>query len=727
MELIAENDLEGDGMMPLKRKSAVKFWCWAAALLLAVSGLAWPPAPANAAMATNIEVNPIPNNVHRLSPRFTVTANGVNVPVVDGQYVTTITENGTTRTIKPDYLGYDFSTFTASEGDVEIVIGCRSVISSIIVSPLQYGVTPVKVDDYTYKFTVSQPHQYLIVSINGNKLVVTRDEPESYVPTVGAPGVFNVRDYLGGVDPTQQGNMLATAAAFQQAANDASLWGTAAGGGKKGIVYVPAGLYYMGNLKLKSNTALYLAHGSVLRMTDDYSNYSVDFYKSSLGRNGTWWISTENNSSNIKIFGRGTIDGNGHYFQKDKPASDPGFAAHLIAAMSTSNFTLEGPVIMQAPFWGTITARSDNINISNVKFFNSLDANENDCLDINESQHVHVWDSIGISLDDNFSTKTWEGNGMSANWYGTPEALDDVTFNNVFGWSITATFKLGHGAFQPQSNITFKNSVTYDAGRAIGIEHRYGAAPWYNITFDTIDIENAGDEGWFKAVIEDGGSGVGPVSNIAIKNINVRHKGKASSLKGYSSSAMISNIAFDNIKALGNPDPVSSLAELNVTNTGFYQNATFVPDRSADTLYRIEAENNNGLFGTDWNGNRSIKHIASTDTGNVGYMVGQIANGNYALYKNVSFGADTSGVNIRYDAPRAVRIELHLDSPAGAQIGAVNLPGNGNTWTIWNNYNIPVSGASGTHDLYFVFKVSGSTQTNQWLGNLNWFELTRSF
>jgi hypothetical protein len=699
------------------------------AVVLALSGWAIPPSPAEAAPSASITVNPIPSQVHRISPRFTVTANGVNLPVVDGQYTTTITENGTTRTIKPDYLGYDYTTFTASAGDTEIVIRCRSVISSISVSPLKLGIIPVKVDDYTYKFTVSS-RQYLIVDVNGSKLAVARDEPEAYVPTIGAAGVFNVASYLGTTNATQQGNMLATAAAFQQAVNDASAYGTAAGGGTKGIVYVPAGLYYMGNLMLKSNTALYLAHGSVLRMADNYSNYHVDFYNGSLNRNGTWWIYTENNSSNIKIFGRGTIDGNGHYFQKDKPTADPGFAAHLVTIMGTSNFTLEGPVIRSSPFWGTITARSDNVNISDIKFFNSFDGNENDNLDINESQRVRVWDSMGIALDDNFSTKTWEGKGTMANWYGQPEVLDDVIFNNLLGWTDHATFKLGHGAHQNQTNVTFKNSVTYNAMRAIGIEHRYGAGIYSNITFDNIDVENVGSEGWFKAMIEDGGLGVGPISNVTIKNINVRHRGSASSLRGYSSSAMISNVTFDNIKTLGNPDPVTSLGELNITKTAFYQNVNFVPDRRLAALYRIQAENNNGLFGNDWNGTPIIKHYVSNDTGGVGYQIGSIAHDNYALFKGVDFGGSTSNVNIRYDAPRAVRVELYLDNGSGARgamIGSLNLAGNGGQWLQWNNYNIPVSNASGVHDLYVVFKVSGSTQTNQLLGSLNWFELTRSF
>lgn len=690
------------------------------------------PRAALSAPAESITPNTIPSQVHRTTDRYQVSANGVALPVVDGLYTTTIVENGKTRTIKPDYLGYDYTTFTATEGEVEVMIRSKSKVNSISVSPLKLGIIPAQVDDYTYKFTISG-QKYLIVNINGSKLVISRDEPEPYEPIPGGEGVFNVADYLGATDATNQGNALEVAAAFQQAVNDASTYGTAAGGGTKGRVYVPSGLYYMSNLMLKSNVAFYLSSGSVIRMTDDYSHYHVDFHKSSLNRNGTWWIYTENGSSNIKVYGRGTLDGNGHYFQKDKPVTDGGFAATLLMIMGTSDFTLDGPVIKAAPFWGTIVARSNDISISNVKFLNSLDANENDCLDINESQNVRVWDSIGISLDDTFSTKTWEGLGMSANWYVSPEPLDDVIFNNVFGWTYCATFKLGHGAHQDQTNVTFKNSVTYYAGRAIGIEHVYGDAEFANITFDNIDIEDAGEEGWFKALIANTGQGVGPITDVLIKDINIRHGGSASSLKGYSDTAKISGVTFENIRKHGNPETVASLSELNITKTGFYDNVTFVPDRSLETVYRIQAENNNGLHGVDLNGTKIIKHLASNDTEGtgVGYQIGYIANGNYALYKGVDFGATTTSARIRYDAPRAARVELYLGNATGTgmgtMIGSIDLPGNENQWLNWSNYDIPVTGASGVHDLYVVFKVSGSTGTNQLLGSLNWFELTRSF
>ena len=49
----------------------------------------------------------------------------------------------------------------------------------------------------------------------------------------------------------------------------------------------------------------------MLRFTGDSSEYTTLYTKSDIGP-GTWWIQTEFNSTDIKVYGRGTIDGNGY-------------------------------------------------------------------------------------------------------------------------------------------------------------------------------------------------------------------------------------------------------------------------------------------------------------------------------------------------------------------------------------------------------------------------------
>ncbi|MFV0467578.1 MAG: glycosyl hydrolase family 28 protein, partial [Dysgonomonas sp.] len=397
--------------------------------------------------ATNITFNEIPvGGVHRQTDKYVIKANGVELPVVDGLCM----ENGkATR----GYLHFDYTTFSASTGKVTINLKCKDDITSIQVSPLKQSIELRKIDSKTYEFDIPEPvgdeQYYTIAQINGNRVVIARDAEETNVPVPGTAGVFNVADKLVGIDATAMSNTVAVGAAIQSAVNEASAYGLA--NDTQGSVYVPQGLYYMGNLMLKSNTSLYLAAGSVLRFSDNLEDYRNDFRKTSLDRNGTWWIYTEDQSENIKIYGRGTIDGNGHYLQKDCP-SNRRFANNLLMIMGTQNFVFDGPILKEAAFWGTIVARSNDVVFRNAKFFNSMDANENDGIDVCESQRVRVEKAIGIALDDPFSTKTWaQSTDICPNWYGSPEELEDVTFLNCVSLTYCGAFKCGHGAMQKQS------------------------------------------------------------------------------------------------------------------------------------------------------------------------------------------------------------------------------------------------------------------------------------
>ena len=99
-----------------------------------------------------------------------------------------------------------------------------------------------------------------------------------------------------------------------------------------------------------------------------------------------------------------------------------------------------------------------------------------------------------------------------------------------------------------------------------------------------------------------------------------------------------------------------------------------------------------------------------------GYDVGYADSGEYALYKNVNFGAGITNVSARVaSAGGPGTVEFRLDNPTGLLIGSVTIPNTGG-WQTWTNVNGAVSGANGSHNLYVVFKGSSG------VGNLNWFQ-----
>jgi polygalacturonase/uncharacterized protein YjdB len=689
-------------------------------ILLLYFGLFLPAFLFSREQATNITFNAIPDGIHPVTDRYVLKANDVILPVVNG-YNQQSGQNGR------GYLNYDYTTFSASAGKVTITLQAKEKINSIKISPLKLNIPVNKVDDYTYTFEIPEPQgdeqYYNIAEINGRRLVIARDPEETNVPVAGNQGVFSVTDRLGAVNPTVMDNAVAVAAAFQAAVDDASAYGTA--NNTQGIVLIPAGLYYMGNLMLKSNTALYLAPGSVLMFTDNMEDYSNDFRKQSLNRDGTWWIYTAENSSNIKIYGRGTIDGNGHWLQKNCP-SDRRFSSHLLLVMGTDNFVFDGPILKEASFWGTVLARSSNVTFRNVKILHSMDANENDGIDVCESQHVLVEKAIGIALDDPFSTKTWtQSTDICPNWYGSPEPLEDVTFKNCVSLTYCGAFKLGHGAMQKQTGIVVKNGVVIDCGRAIGIEPKYGDGSatkgFENMTFENIDIEGAGGEGWLKILCERPNVGHPPLKNILLKDIHIRAKGSTSSLMGYDENNIVDGITFDNITMYENATPVTNLTELNILKTGFYQNLLFTQAGEArPAIYRIQAEYANVL--------KSIDIVKSTDPENTsGSQLSSLNNTDYLVYRNVDFGSKTGNIRFRLFAIESFQMELWLDRQIandGSLIGGTKIASPAiSTTGSWLNTDVPFTDLNGTHDLYIVFPHNNYNP----LGYLNWLELTREF
>ena len=106
---------------------------------------------------------------------------------------------------------------------------------------------------------------------------------------------------------------------------------------------------------------------------------------------------------------------------------------------------------------------------------------------------------------------------------------------------------------------------------------------------------------------------------------------------------------------------------------------------------------------------------STSDTGgglNVGF-VNNTAGDSYLAFNNVDFGAGPSSVSARVASAAANgTIEFHLDSPAGTLVATVPVGSTGG-WQSWQTAAASVSGASGVHKLFAVFKGAPS--------NLNWF------
>jgi arabinoxylan arabinofuranohydrolase len=100
-----------------------------------------------------------------------------------------------------------------------------------------------------------------------------------------------------------------------------------------------------------------------------------------------------------------------------------------------------------------------------------------------------------------------------------------------------------------------------------------------------------------------------------------------------------------------------------------------------------------------------------------GMNVGWIENGDYIKVKGVAFGAGAASFTARVaSGTSGGRIELRLGGTNGTLVGTCNVPGTGG-WQTWTTVTCPVTGATGTHDLYLRF--AGGTG---YLLNINWWQ-----
>lgn len=103
-----------------------------------------------------------------------------------------------------------------------------------------------------------------------------------------------------------------------------------------------------------------------------------------------------------------------------------------------------------------------------------------------------------------------------------------------------------------------------------------------------------------------------------------------------------------------------------------------------------------------------------------GMNVGWIENGDYVKVKGVAFGTGATSFSARVaSATSGGRIEVRLDGTGGPLVATCTVGGTGG-WQSWTTTTCPVTGATGTHDLYLRF-TGGSGN----LFNVNWWQFAR--
>lgn len=389
------------------------------------------------------------------SPLYTVAANGTDL------FVEQLTKYA------PEMQVHYAHCSMSGAGNATFAVTLSKTFNAFTVSPKSRNLTATKSGN---TITFNSGPNYLILQFDTNELLfVLIDTPESNPPKLGDANVKSIADYH--VDNT--GATLMTSQ-IQAAINAAS-------GATQNILFFPPGKYLIGEVALKSNMTLYLAAGAILYG----SNNPADFNTVAGGVNieGTQHSTLRLfQIQNTKILGRGIIDGNG------KSIRAQGTNLNVLKIEQSSNLLIDGIIVRDPSYWGTLIYRSDMVTIRNFKAIHcrptTTTFNNTDGVDFDESTNGLLSNAFLYSGDDSMATK---------NEFATAGMINtkNVVHEHIVCYSNSVCAKIGtKNMGQTMDSVSWNDIDVVKAGRALAID-AYDTAVISNTTFQNVRVEAA--------------------------------------------------------------------------------------------------------------------------------------------------------------------------------------------------------------------------------------------
>lgn len=160
------------------------------------------------------------------------------------------------------------------------------------------------------------------------------------------------------------------------------------------------------------------------------------------------------------------------------------------------------------------------------------------------------------------------------------------------------------------------------------------------------------------------------------------------------------------------PSPTTSPTASPSPSTSPSPTPTPTGGPSRDAYSTLQAESHDSQSG--------LSVETTTDTGN-GQNISAVANGDWALYRNVNFGTGPArqfSARVASGAAGGVSglVEVRIDSQTSAPVGTFAISNTGG-WQVWRTVPANITAVTGTHDVYLTF-TSGQPAN---FVNVNWF------
>jgi polygalacturonase len=276
-----------------------------------------------------------------------------------------------------------------------------------------------------------------------------------------------------------------------------------------GTVYVPAGVFVSGAVRLRSRVNLHLEAGSVLRGSDTLEHYLLEGKRVGL-------IFTQD-ADNVSITGYGTIDGNGDHFmdlttpkkidsmgsawtrQKgrfrevaqgvgDGPVVPKERPFQMIIFSNCRNVTLRDVRVTNSPFWTIHCADCDGVVVSGLSISGNMLVPNNDGIDFTSCSNVRMSDCDIRTGDDCIVLTGYDHHFDLPGYKRLSHPSENITVTNCTLQSRSAAIRIGGFDQNPMRNYLFSNIIITNSNRGIGIFARdQGAIE--NLMFANVIIE----------------------------------------------------------------------------------------------------------------------------------------------------------------------------------------------------------------------------------------------
>ncbi len=433
-----------------------------------------------------------------LSHDYRVSVSGHDVPV----YIARVARaDQGKKEISDEY--YDTAAFACFDisGKVNVTVSISSPINTIKILPVSYGIKPVILGN-SVTFTIASPRN-LVVEINGEwvrSLHIFANPPEIDVPRPDDPNT----------------------------------------------IFFGPGIHEISHLVVGDNKTVYLAGGAVVRTVIGSAEKG--------NSRGSYPPSIELRGRNIRICGRGIIDGTGC----------PTHSRNMIFIHGT-DIKLEGVILRDASVWTVPIRQSDRVKISNIKLFGYR--SNSDGIDICNSRNVIVENSFIRTSDDLIVVKADKGQGK----------VNKIVATGCVLWNQFAhALSVGAEIREDVEDILFSDcDIIHDQGREWSLRvFQCDSARVSNVRFENIRIEEAhkcislwiGKAGWSRDTER------GHIQGVVFKNITALGTPLNVSLVGTDDEHLVEDVCFQNVLFNGSP-----LTKDDVKANAFVKNVIVKP------------------------------------------------------------------------------------------------------------------------------------------------------